>query len=110
MASSWREYLCVEKVSDQSFQMTIRGYEVIGEASDYYNEETDEVDLPNFIGNSEVHGTEDEYIVGGELIARVDEEGSDGFSTNGDSNLISWLEDNNWKSGDVLNGIKNLVS
>ena len=39
MTGSWNEYLCLERLSTTKYQLSIRGYEVLGEVSDYTDED-----------------------------------------------------------------------
>ena len=38
MASAWTEHLCLHRTAEGKWCLDIRGYEVIGEASEYQNE------------------------------------------------------------------------
>ena len=65
MASVWDEYLCLRKVSETEYELSVRAYEVLAEGWDYYDEETEGYDLPDEINGKGVVGFVDEWIVGG---------------------------------------------
>lgn len=74
-ASSWTEYLCIE-VRDGAVILSSRGYEVLGEASDYEVESEDgetEYEIPDVIDGQTVGGIEDGLIIGSELVPQDDE-------------------------------------
>ena len=64
MASTWSEYLCLERKTWSTFELSIRGYELLAERSEYEDEDG-EINLPEKIDGNVVIGTEDEYIIGG---------------------------------------------
>jgi hypothetical protein len=73
MVSTWKEFVCLQRLSDARFELSVRGYEVLGEASGYRDEETGEYHLPSEIDGSTVVGVEDEYVVGGSLVPHSDD-------------------------------------
>ena len=73
MASTFTEYLCLEKINNNQFRLFVGGYEVIGEASDYYNEEDDEENIPEQIDGQTVQGVEDGCIIGGSILQNEDD-------------------------------------
>jgi hypothetical protein len=70
MVSSWTEHLCLRRAAEGKWCLDIRGYEVIGEASEYQN---DEGDLPDQIGGRDVIGTEDGLVVVDNLVPHSDD-------------------------------------
>lgn len=69
MVSHWTEYLCLEMRDGRSV-LSHRRYDVLAEVSDYAFETDDgddEYRIPEVIEGKPVVGTEDGYIVGGEL-------------------------------------------
>ena len=69
MVSHWTEYLCLEMRDGRSV-LSHRRYDVLAEVSDYAFETDDgddEYRIPEVIDGKPVVGTEDGYIVGGEL-------------------------------------------
>ena len=65
LASTWTEHLCIHKSADGKWCIDIRGYEVVGESSEY---EDDEGNLPDVIGGLAVVGAEDGYVVVDNLV------------------------------------------
>ena len=70
MASSWTEHLCLHRTAERKWCLDIRGYEVIGEASEYQNEEGD---FPDKIDGQDVIGTEDGFVVVDNLVLHSDD-------------------------------------
>jgi hypothetical protein len=69
MASTWTEHLCLHRTSEGKWCLDIRGFEVIGEASEF---EDDEGELPEEIDGQEVVGTEDGFIIINNLVLHSD--------------------------------------
>jgi hypothetical protein len=70
MVSTWKEYLCLE-IRDGRTLLSHRRYEALGEVSDFAVEAAEgdeEYRIPDVIDGKRVEGTEDEFIVGGELM------------------------------------------
>ena len=57
---TWTEYLCLEKLK-KGFELTIRGYEILGQLSDYTDDDGNE-DLPDEIYGEKVSNYDNEYI------------------------------------------------
>jgi hypothetical protein len=70
MASTWTEHLCLHRTAGGKWCLDIRGYEVIGEASEYQNEEGD---LPDQIDGQDVIGTEDGFVIVDNLVLHQDD-------------------------------------
>ena len=69
MVSAWMEYLCIHRTDKGTWLIDIRGYEVLGETSEYEDEDGN---LPDEIDGYEVVGTEDEYVVVNNLVEHSD--------------------------------------
>ena len=70
LASTWTEHLCIHKLADGKWCIDIRGYEVVGEASEF---EDDEGNIPDVIEGLAVVGTEDGYVVVDNLVLHSDD-------------------------------------
>jgi len=71
MASTWTEYLCLHRTSGK-WCVDIRGYELIGKASDYEDEEG-KLNLPDQIDGREVVGIDqDGYVTVNNLVLHSD--------------------------------------
>ena len=100
MASTWTEYLCIEKLTKDDFELSIRSYEVLGEAIDY-SDEDGEWDLPDEIDGMKVMGLEDEYVVGGNLVLHSDDYGEVKFSDPKHRDVLDWLKSVGWDSDNI---------
>lgn len=69
MASTWTEYLCLHRSSEGKWCIDIRGFEVVGEANEFEDEDGE---LPDKIDGWEVVGTEDGYVVVNNLVLHSD--------------------------------------
>ncbi|UCF37439.1 MAG: hypothetical protein JSU96_00785, partial [Acidobacteriota bacterium] len=99
MASTWTEYLCLSRLADETFELSVRTYDVLGAAADYVNEETGDWDLSETIEGAFVMGVEDEWVIGGEL---VDNNGkSIEFQQFDRKVILDFLESVDWLAADV---------
>ena len=109
MVSSWTEYLCLQRLAENKFELSMRSYEIIGDPSAYYDEKTDDYVIPDLIDGQKVAGVEDGYIVGGELISLEDQMSPLLFVSVDDEKLIDWI--NSYSSDDtILVQIRALIS
>ena len=108
LVSIWNEYLCIEQITNNRYQLDIRKYEELAEAWKYYDEGIGDYSLPQIINGKRVAGREDGQIVGGELVD-TEEHGFVRFSDPTDSELAEWLESVDWESVEVLRFLENLV-
>ena len=91
MASSWTEYLCLERTDQQNYTLSVRGYEILGELSDFYDEKIGDHKIPSEINGSEVVRCEDGYIVGGALLIIDDSFSPFRFTVRGPTDMPNWL-------------------
>ena len=70
MVSTWTEYLCLHRNPGGKWQLDIRGYEGIGEASEFEDEDGE---LPHEINGQTVIGHEDGYVIIDNLVLSSDE-------------------------------------
>jgi hypothetical protein len=91
-AASWTQYLVLERLEDGKFKLDIRAYELLAEASEYYDEEKDDWNLPGQIDGKDVMGVEDEYVIGGDLL-------ENSYDTEFDTRIVFTLPDQ-----DILEG------
>ena len=101
-ASTWNEYLCIERRSQTSFLLSVRGYDVLGEVTEYTNDDG-KIDLPDTIDGNDVHGIEDMYVVGGYLSPRFDDDFV--FSDPGHDDVDKWLISVDWQNWVDTNGV-----
>jgi hypothetical protein len=74
MASAWTIYLCVTKGNTRAFRLFEGRYAALAHCDDYFNEDTEDYDLPEEIDGLKVFGLDDDWVVGGELAWYNDEE------------------------------------
>jgi len=108
MASVWDEYLCVRLVSETEHELSVRAYEILGESEAYYDEETEDYDLPDEINGKTVVGFVDEWIVGGALI-ETEAFKSLVFSDLNHPEVTQWFEEVNWSASAVMLELRSAV-
>jgi hypothetical protein len=108
-ASTWSEDLCLKRVSQTHFQLFVGGYEVVGETSEFFDEETGEEEIPDEIGGYPVQGIEDGYVIGGEIV-KNEEYGEFQFSDFKAADVRDWLASVNWEHAALLQEIADIVS
>ena len=101
MASTWNEYLCLTKGEFNTYKLYIAQYDFLAELNDFYDEELDDYLLPEQIEGQVVMGIEDDYVVGGELVAQEESIPVE-FSSVFNAELREWLKDTGWSKLDVL--------
>ena len=107
MASTFTESLCLEKINNNQFRLFLGGNEVIGEVSDYFNEEDNEEKIPEQIDGQTVQGVEDGYIIGGSILQNEDD-GEVIFSSTTDENFRNWLESVSLYNTKIIEKLKKL--
>lgn len=93
MASVWNVYLCLKRKSEYRYELSIRRYEALVEAAEYYDDEQEDYILPDEIDGIPVVGLEDDYVVGGELQFYNDDEAIE-FATLYSYAVRAWLKEN----------------
>ena len=66
VGGAWNEYLCLEKTSE-GYELSTRHREILGDESDYYDEEGD-IELPDEIDGESVYGSVNGIILGESLL------------------------------------------
>jgi len=107
MTGSRDEYLCLENLSDSKYELSIRGYEVLGEVRNFMDDDG-EISLPNEIDGIEVVSNDGEYIFGGTLVMTSDDYGEVEFSDSQHKDVSDWLEWVNWDSDNIRKEIMKL--
>jgi len=70
MASTWTEYLVLERQATQKgWKLFVGKYEALAGCGAYYDEDINEYKLPKTINGKKVAGIDDEWVVGGPLQA-----------------------------------------
>ena len=108
MASVWDEYLCLKKVSETEHELSVRAYEVLAEGWNYYDEESEDYDLPDEVNGKAVVGFVDEWIVGGSLI-ETEAFKSLLFKDLNHPNVTQWFEEVKWNNSAVMSALQSAV-
>lgn len=103
MASNWTEHLCLHRLADGSFRLDVLGWEVWGQDSEFWDEETEECEIPDEIDGHMVIGVEDGFVVIDNLVSTGNTEAVYEFTE------FDWdefaeafsLEDARWRSEEV---------
>lgn len=74
--SFWMEFLCLSVLPDERWLLDVRVYDCYdGDASDFYNQETDDFELPEKIDGFNVLGTDlTDTVIIDRLVPHLDEE------------------------------------
>ncbi len=103
------QYLTVSKGQSKRFLIATASYDALAEASDYFNKDKDEYEIPEQINGQRVIGVEDGYIIGGVLGINMDWSGLE-FEDPDDPELKRWLENGRWSSQVSVTDIKEALS
>jgi hypothetical protein len=95
MVSTWTEYLCLQRGGEGGYKLFTGQYEVLAERTRFFNEDTGEYDVPDEVKGQAVVGTEDDYVVGGELIY-FDDLQAVSFSRCDEKTVADWIELSGW--------------
>lgn len=101
MVSTWNELLCVGFGKTRSYRLYIGTYEVLGESAEFYDEELDELAVPDTINGKDVRGVKDGYVIGfgvEDAAYRPDDE----FEFDTPSECSDWLTANLWSDDRVI--------
>lgn len=113
MAGTRIEYLCLSCGEDKNYLLSIAGYEALAHVSDYYNEEVDDYEFPEVIEGKKVHGSVDDYLVGGDIWLNINDDGIE-FDSPTDSNIILFIEKYSWQKiidkADIFPTTENIIS
>ena len=94
MAGLRTEFLCLSRGQLRKYLLSIGGYEALASIEDYYDEAIDDYKLPDEINGKKVFGTDDDWVVGGDLYLNINDDGIEFDSVNDD--LVTWLENQHW--------------
>ena len=101
MVSTWNELLCVGFGKTRSYRLYVGTYEVLGESAEFYDEELDELAVPDTINGKDVRGVKDGYVIGfgvEDAAYRSDDE----FEFDTPSECVGWLTETQWLDGRLL--------
>jgi len=101
MVSTWGELLCVGFGKTRPYRLYLGNYEVLGESAEFYDEELDELAVPDTINGKDVRGVKDDYVIGfgvEDAAYRPDDE----FEFAVPSECEGWLAENKWLDDGLL--------
>ena len=101
MVSTWNELLCVGFGKTRSYRLYVGTYEVLGESAEFYDEELDELAVPDTINGKDVRGVKDGYVIGfgvEDAAYRPDDE----FEFDTPSGCADWLTANLWSDDRLI--------
>ena len=104
---TWTEYLCLEKLK-KGFELTIRGYEILGQLSDYTDDDGNE-NLPDEINGEKISNYDNEYIYGSNLVINADDDGSVKFINPNEDDVREWLESVDWFGENIISDIEEII-
>ena len=114
---SWMEYLCLEKTSDGNFVLSIKSHVIIdseynGEIiSQFYDEDTDEYNLPNEINGIKVLGWNAEFLLGVDLENNFQYTRLELTQNDFEQSIRQWMNVINWDvTAHQLSLIKKIIS
>lgn len=99
---SWMEYLCLEKTGGGDFVLSIKSHVIIdseynGEIiSQFYDEDTDEYDLPDEINGIQVLGWNAEFLLGVELENNFQYTRLELAQNDFGQSIRQWIKEINW--------------
>ncbi len=96
MAGTRIEYLCLSCGEYKSYLLSVAGYEALAHVSDYYDEEVDDYKFPDAIEGKKVHGSVDDYLVGGDIWLNINNDGVE-FDSLTDGIVILFIEKYKWQ-------------
>ena len=104
---TWTEYLCLKKLK-KGFELTIRGYEILGQLSDYTDDDGNE-NLPDEINGEKISNYDNEYIYGSNLVINADDDGSVKFINPNEDDVREWLESVDWFGENLISDIEEII-
>lgn len=104
---TWTEYLCLEKLK-KGFELTIRGYDILGQLSDYTDDDGNE-NLPDEINGEKISNYDNEYIYGSNLVINADDDGSVKFINPNEDDVREWLESVDWFGENLISDIEEII-
>lgn len=108
IVSTWMKYLCFCTGDEKKYRLFNGRYEALAEREQYYNEETEDYDLPQEIDGVAVAGLEDDHVVGGDLMW-YDQDDTVEFDLANDKPLGDWLASHSWDTPTVRQAIEKAI-
>jgi len=111
------EHLCLRRISETEYELSIREYEILGDISDYCDDDGEE-NIPDIIDGKKVKlGEGWDFLLGGDLVIQKDHIVPIIFSAPNFNNISDFLNEFDWNShpdsksyNDIFAKIKELTS
>ena len=114
---SWTEYLCLEKIGGGNFVLSIKSHIIIdseynGEIiSQFYDEDTDEYDLPDEINGIKVLGWNAEFLLGVDLENNFQYKRLELTQNDFEQSIRQWMKEINWDlTAQQISQIEKIIS
>tara|TARA_Y100001934_G_C12198695_1_gene700087 strand:- start:609 stop:1022 length:414 start_codon:yes stop_codon:yes gene_type:complete len=100
------DYLCLRAIDGNKFELSIRGYEHLGNTADFYDEDKDEEIIPDVIdGKAIVREESREYVLGGNLSVFSESDKTE-FNDLKMPDLVKFLDSLVWKESEGTRSYK----
>ena len=113
---SWMEYLCLEKNGAGDFVLSIKSHVIIdseynGEIiTQFYDEDTDEYDIPDEINGIRVLGWNAEFLLGVDLENNFQYTTLEITNSDFEHSMVQWMDSINWDvTAQQLSLIKKII-
>jgi hypothetical protein len=111
------EHLCLRQISETEYELSIREYEILGDISDYCDDDGEE-NIPDIIDGKKVKlGEGWIFVLGGDLVIQKDHIVPMIFSVPNFNNISDFLDEFDWKThrdskpyNEIFDEIKRLIS
>ena len=101
MVSTWDELLCVGFGSVKPYKLYLGAFEILGERSEFYDDEADEYILPDDINGKAVRGSKGDMVIGYE-VENASYRPEDEFEFDEPSECEGWLAGARWVDDRLL--------
>jgi len=108
MVSTWDELLCVGFGSVKPYKLYLGAFEILGERSQFYDDEADEHVLPDTINGKAVRGFKDDAVIGCE-VENASYRPEDEFEFDEPSECEGWLAGARWMDDRLLAELNSAV-
>jgi hypothetical protein len=108
MVSNWDELLCVGFGSVKPYKLYLGTFEILGERSEFYDDEADECILPDDINGKAVRGSKGDMVIGYE-VENASYRPADEFEFDEPSECEGWLAGSRWVDDRLLAELNSAV-
>ena len=101
IVSTWDELLCVGFGSVKPYKLYLGAFEILGERSEFYDDEADEYILPDDINGKAVRGSKGDMVIGYE-VENASYRPEDEFEFDVPPECERWLAESQWLDDRLL--------